>query len=119
MRFFNDDRALWRISVPEFAPALSLDGDWLLDWAGAQRYLKTHVPAEQIFSAAQQVAGHASCYSADKMANDVPAFQPLQGAVRTLHRRVRDSFDEQRLFNPGRYHAELDAEPANGELQAS
>lgn len=117
--FFNDERALWRLSVPEFAPALPLEGDWLLDWAGAQRYLKTDATADQIFSAAEQVAGHATCYSAHTMASDVPVFQPLHGAARTLHKRVRDSFDEQRLFNPGRYHAELDTDLSNGKSQLS
>jgi len=106
----NDGRALWRISVPEFAPPLELVGDWLLDWAGAQRYLKTDEPAERIYAACEQHAGHATCYSPENMPEDVALFQPLKGGMQTLQKRVRDSFDAHRLFNPGRYHAELDSE---------
>ena len=108
--FFNDKRPLWRISVPEFAPALELEGEWLFDWAGAQRFLKTDAPAELIYKTAAAVAGHATCYSADTQNGDDPVFQPLLGVERTLHRRIRDSFDADRLFNPGRFHAELDDE---------
>jgi len=108
--FFNDQRPLWRLSVPEFSPLIQgdIDGEWLLDWAGAQRFLKTNTDASTIFSAATAASGHASCYSANKMANNVPLFQPLEGAMLSLQSRLRDSFDAHRLFNPGRYHPEMD-----------
>lgn len=108
--FFNDDRPLWRISVPEFTPPMDLDGDWLLDWAGAQRFLKSNMDAEQIYAAAAAAKGHASCYSSAKMEASVPLFQPLAGAMLSLQKRIRDSFDADRIFNPGRYHPELDSQ---------
>lgn len=107
--FFNDDRPLWRISVPEFTAPMDLEGDWLLDWAGAQRFLKTGLDAEQIYAAASAVKGHASCYSSGQMQASEPLFQPLEGAMLSLQKRIRDSFDANRIFNPGRYHPELDA----------
>ncbi len=106
----DDKRALWRISVPEFAPLLPVEGEWLLDWAGAQRYLKTDAPADTIFASAKQVGGHATCYTPDRVSADTALFQPLDGVMQTLQKRVRDSFDAHRLFNPGRYHTELDDE---------
>ena len=106
--FFQDDRPLWRISVPDFAEPLKLDGDSFYDWGGAQRFVKTDAPAQSVFSAAANANGHASCYSADRLASDVPAFQPITGSMAKLQSRVRDSFDAQRLFNRGRFHPELD-----------
>ena len=111
--FFNDPRPLWRISVPEFTDTLRLDGDWLYDWAGAMRYLKTDAPAEQIYQAAKQASGHATCYTPHLIDEALPLFQPLEGAMQTLQARVRDSFDEHRLFNPGRFHPELDQQNAS------
>lgn len=106
--FFQDDRPIWRISVPEFSAPMDLDGEWLLDWAGAQRFLKTDLDAAQIYKAAAAAKGHASCYSSAKMPDAVPLFQPLAGAMLTLQKRVRDSFDANRIFNVGRFHPELD-----------
>ncbi|MCL4137764.1 UNVERIFIED_CONTAM: hypothetical protein GTU68_035922 [Idotea baltica] len=106
--FVNDQRPLWRISVPEFTDQLGIEGEWLYDWAGAMRYLKTDAAATQIYQAAKAASGHATCYTPTRMADDVPLFQPIEGAMQTIQKRVRDSFDEHRLFNPGRFHPELD-----------
>jgi glycolate oxidase FAD binding subunit len=103
-------RTLWRISVADHAPALSLSGDWLFEWAGAQRWLMTDLPAVNIFDAAKAVGGHATRY-AEGSATE-PAFQPLEGPMQRLQMRVRDSFDPQRLFNRGRFHPELDKSSA-------
>jgi len=106
--FFKDDRALWRISVPEFTEQLNIEGDWLYDWAGAQRFLKTNARASDVFAAAAAVNGHATSYSSSLVPTSEPVFQPLAGAMQLLQSRVRDSFDQYRLFNPGRFHPELD-----------
>lgn len=106
--FFNDARPLWRISVPEFAGAIDIEGKWLLDWAGSQRYLKSEASADDIFAAANDANGHATCYSPLLQSTDTPLFQPLNGAMQRLQSRVRDSFDANRLFNRGRFHPELD-----------
>lgn len=107
--FFTDLSAgmtLWRISVADFAPPLTLSGEYLYEWSGAQRWLKTDVPASEVFAAALAAGGHASRYSA-ALQNE-PAFQPLTGPMQRLQARVRDSFDPLRLFNRGRFHPELD-----------
>jgi len=102
-----DDLTLWRISVPDFMPALDLSGNWLFEWGGGQRWLQTPEPAERVFSVVQQAQGHAMRYGPGS-SNDQPAFQPLSGPMQRLQTRVRDSFDPLRLFNRGRFHPELD-----------
>ena len=108
--FFNDVRPLWRISVPEFTGAMDIDGEWLLDWAGSQRFLKSDVPATDIYAAALSADGHATCYSPSMLPAATPLFQPLNGTMQRLQARVRDSFDAKRLFNRGRFHPELDTD---------
>lgn len=108
--FFSDAAAgmqLWRVSVADHAPALPVSGTWLHDWAGAQRWLRSSTPAAEIYKAAQALGGHVTRYGPGPV--DEPAFQPLEGVMRRLQARVRDSFDAQRLFNRGRFHPELDS----------
>jgi len=111
--FFDGERPLWRLAVPEHAPPIALPGDWLLDWGGAQRWLRSEAPAADVFAAAAAAGGHATRYrrvlaDGTPEAVDGPLFQPLEGALRRLHARLRDSFDPQRILNRGRYHPELD-----------
>ena len=102
------DESLWRISVADHVPMLTLEGDWLHEWAGGQRWLKTTQNATQVFTAVESMGGHATRYGPSSAAG--AAFQPLQGSMQRLQSRLRDSFDPQRLFNRGRFHPELDAD---------
>lgn len=106
--FFNyeADETLWRLSVADYMPAISIKGEWLYEWAGAQRWLKTKLPAIDVFAAAANAGGHAIRYGGGDATTD--AFQPLHGPMQRLQARVRDSFDPDRLFNRGRFHPELD-----------
>lgn len=104
--FFDDERPLWRLSVADHAPPVELPGDWLLDWGGAQRWLKTEAPAEQIFKLTEAVGGHATRYS--PVAGCEPVFQPLSGAMQRLQARLRQSFDPHCLLNRGHFHPELE-----------
>lgn len=111
--FFDIDasagESLWRISVADHAPHLALEGHWLYEWAGAQRWLKTTQAASEVFAVVEAAGGHATRYTPSSIIAE-PAFQPLHGAMQRLQARVRDSFDPQRLFNRGRFHPELDTE---------
>jgi glycolate oxidase FAD binding subunit len=97
---------LWRISVADATPALALEGDWLYEWAGAQRWLSSTVAADEVYTVVAAAQGHATCYTPAQL--KAPAFQPLDGAMLKLQSRVRDSFDPMRLFNRGRFHPEFD-----------
>ena len=101
----TQSETLWRISVADHAPAINIEGEWLYEWAGAQRWLKTSMSAKAVFEAAAAAGGHAIRYSGNAA---VDSFQPLDGPMRRLQARVRDSFDPDRLFNRGRFHPELD-----------
>jgi glycolate oxidase FAD binding subunit len=102
LAFFNDERPLWRLSLPNNTGVLDLPGDQLIDWAGAQRWLKTDADASTIRAIASQAGGHATCYAAC----DSP-FQPLPDALLHYHRQLKTQLDPQGIFNPGRMYAEI------------
>ena len=102
--FFNPGLPLWRLSLPHNTPLLALPGEQLLDWGGAQRWLKTEATAAEIRAAVSAVGGHASCYSHGLQ--DSP-FQPLAPTLLHYHQRLKAQLDPQGIFNPGRLYAEL------------
>jgi len=95
--FFQDEIPLWRLSVPPAAPPLTLPGEWLIDWGGAQRWLKTDVPAEQVHRVASRVGGHASLFRETRHRAD--ALPPLPTALMALHLHLRQAFDPAGILN--------------------
>lgn len=97
--------ALWRLSVPDTAPALELPGEQLIEWGGALRWLRSTAPAVQIRAATAAVGGHATLFrAADKTDG---AFAALPAPLMAIHRRLKESFDPAGIFNPGRLYAGL------------
>lgn len=96
---------LWRLSLPSTAPALALGGSQLIEWGGAQRWLKAGADtgsAQHIRAAAAAAGGHATLYrSADKSAG---VFHPLAPALAAINARMKDAFDPSHIFNPGRLY---------------
>ena len=110
LEFFQDPRPLWRLSVPPACSLADIPGVWLIDWGGAQRWLKTDVPVTDIRHAVEQVGGHASCLR-NKPAS-VTVFHPLPPALFAIHRRLKAAFDPKGIFNPGRLYPEQAARTA-------
>ena len=103
--FFSGEAALWRLSLPSKTPPLALPGAQLIEWGGAQRWLKSDAPAAALREAAAQAGGHATLFrGGDKSAG---AFQPLPEPLMQIHRSLKRNFDPQGLFNPGRLYADF------------
>ena len=103
--FFLDDSPLWRLSVPAAAPPLSLQGQCLLDWGGAQRWLKSELPAENIRSVVEKMGGHATLFRGGDRHDEI--FHPLSPAMMAIHQRIKTAFDPHGIFNPGRLYSAL------------
>jgi glycolate oxidase FAD binding subunit len=98
-RFF-DTPALWRLSLPSTTPPVDLLGVQLIEWGGAQRWLKSDAGAAEIRAMAEHVGGHATLFrGGDK---SVGVFHPLAPAVLQVHRNLKRAFDPHGIFNPGR-----------------
>jgi glycolate oxidase FAD binding subunit len=92
--------SLWRLAVPATTPPLKLPGEQLVEWGGAQRWLCTGAPAQAVRDAAAAVGGHATLFRArDKSAG---VFAPLSPPLVRIHRALKQAFDPEGLFNPGR-----------------
>jgi glycolate oxidase FAD binding subunit len=96
---------LWRLSVPQTAPALGLPGEQLIEWHGAQRWWCTPAPAVQVRRAAALVGGHATLFRANDKSAGV--FTPLAPPVAAIHRSLKQSFDPAGIFCPGRLYPGL------------
>ncbi|NVM76119.1 glycolate oxidase FAD binding subunit [Duganella sp. SG902] len=109
---YFDGGSLWRMSVPSHASALILRGEQLIEWGGAQRWLKlaeddaanSGERAGAIRRSVAAAGGHATLFrGGDK---SVGVFHPLAPAVANIHERLKQSFDPAGIFNPGRMYAD-------------
>lgn len=109
------DRAVWRISVPpkegaRVAARIADSGDvkWYFDWSGGLIWMSLpDNPGmdEAVRSAFQDCGGHATLVCAGTQSRSaVPVFQPQPAALAALSGRVKESFDPERVLNPGRMY---------------
>lgn len=107
--FFAGEGALWRLSVPSTAAALSLPGRQLLEWGGALRWLKLDagaaVDAQALRAQVAAAGGAASRFRGGDPAQ--PAFEPPSAPILAVHQRLKAQFDPDGIFNPGRLFAGL------------
>ncbi len=108
-------RALWRISTAPrqghaLVAAVTADAEAIYDWAGGLIWLAVpaggDAGAQAVRTAARAAGGHATLIRAPaavRAALDV--FDPQDAGVAALTRRVKESFDPNRVLNPGRMWA--------------
>lgn len=103
------DECLWHLSVPDSAPPLGL-GECLIEWGGAQRWLKAPAAqANRLRAAAAAVGGHATLFIADSEQPEraEAVFSPLKPPLDRIHRALKQQFDPAGIFNRGRMFAEF------------
>ena len=107
--FFVEDRGpLWRLAVPPVAGALDLPGQPLLEWGGAQRWLRGDLDLGMVRAAATAAGGHATLFrGADDARRAAGVFAPLSPPLATIHRRLKAAFDPHGVFGPGRLYPGL------------
>jgi glycolate oxidase FAD binding subunit len=103
--FFAGDAPLWRLSVPPTTVPLGLPGETLIDWGGAQRWLRGAWDPAVLREQARKVGGHATLFRGGDRAAGV--FTPLLGPLAAIHRRLKDAFDPHGVFNRGRLLPDL------------
>ena len=96
---------LWRLGVPQTAPVLDLDGETLIEWHGAQRWLISTQPAARIRASAAEAGGDATLFRA--RSKEAGVFAPLATPIDRIHRQLKQSFDPAGVFNRGRLYAGL------------
>ena len=103
--FFAGNAPLWRLALPSVAPPLELDGATLLEWTGAQRWLRGDIPASVVREAAARHGGHATLFRHGEKTAGV--FHPLSAPLQQLHRKLKHALDPAGILNRGRMYAEF------------
>lgn len=106
---------LWRVSTPpargaEFTGKLPPGAQWFYDWGGGLIWIAlppSHsAGAASIRRAAALTGGHATLVRAPVATRAaVDVFEPQQGALAGVTRRLKESFDPKGVLNPGRMWA--------------
>jgi len=103
-----DGATLWRLALPQTAASLTLAGEQLIEWGGAQRWLICDSAASgtgnMMRDAAALAGGHATVWRGDKTGG---ALAPLSAPLLRIHRALKTEFDPDRVFNRGQLYAEL------------
>jgi glycolate oxidase FAD binding subunit len=101
----SPEACLWRISLPQTAPALDMPYPTLVEWHGAQRWLWAPFSAEaHIREAVHKLNGNTTLFIA-ACANKQWAgsrFDALKPPLDRIHRQLKAEFDPAGIFNPGR-----------------
>lgn len=103
--FFAGDAPLWRFSVRPTAPADITSGPALLDWGGAQRWLRGDSKVPSLQQAAASAGGHVTLFRGGDRSGEV--LPPPDPVTRRLQTRLKQSFDPAGIFNPGRLYSWL------------
>ena len=96
--FFQNAVPLWRLSVPPATPPINLPGKWIIDWGGAQRWLKSDAPSNAIHQHAENVGGYATLFRHEQMNN--AASHRVSAVLATLHQNLKRAFDPDGIINP-------------------
>jgi glycolate oxidase FAD binding subunit len=118
VRFFaGGDAQVWRLSVPPAQGATVVEkilatcpGRAYLDWGGGLVWLalppRPDAAHAAVRGALAGIDGHATLVrAAAEVRRIVPVFQPQPGPLADLTARVKQSFDPERVLNPGRMYA--------------
>ncbi|MEI7785528.1 MAG: glycolate oxidase subunit GlcE [Betaproteobacteria bacterium] len=103
----SEDLCLWRLSLPQTTPALSLPYPQYIEWHGAQRWLwAPATAAAELRAASARAGGHASLFRASRAGGERDkaqgVFSPLTGAQQRVSRELQKQLDPAGVFNTGR-----------------
>ncbi|MGB0720894.1 MAG: glycolate oxidase subunit GlcE [Gammaproteobacteria bacterium] len=103
--FFSGNAPLWRLSVGGSRPQPEIEGSYLLDWGGSQRWYRGPAGADVLRPAAVAMGGHATAFRGGNRNDDV--FHLPAPATLVLHRKLKAAMDPLGILNPGRLYAGL------------
>lgn len=106
--WFDDpvEHELWRLSAPQTAPELPLSWPTLIEWHGAQRWVRAEVgQGEAMRAIVARAGGHATLFDSPRPATG--RFHPLAPPIAHIHRELKRQFDPALIFNRGRQYPDI------------
>jgi glycolate oxidase FAD binding subunit len=96
-------------SMPSESNTRAVAGGQLIEWGGAQRWLRSTLSAHEVRKRAKALGGHATLFRGATDANGRAegVFTPLAPPIAAIHKRLKAAFDPAGIFNPGRMYADL------------
>ena len=101
------DECLWRLSVPDTTPPLTAFGPTLIEWHGAQRWVKRARDDSAARAAAVQAGGHATLWRTADGTHHANALTRPAEALMRIHRNLKQQFDPGGVFGRGRMYPDL------------
>lgn len=108
----SEEDCLWRLSVPQTAPAFTqldaaLSQAQYIEWHGAQRWLWAPASdAQRLRALARQAGGHATLFKTSAAHGDadksVGVFTPLDAVHQRIQTELKKQFDPAHIFCRGR-----------------
>jgi glycolate oxidase FAD binding subunit len=105
--FFGDDFPLWRLSLAPATLHLGIPGNWLFDWGGALRWLKTDLPPGDVRDAVAAEGGYATLFRHREywqQQESMGVFHPLPAALMAIHHKLKHAFDPEKILNRHRMY---------------
>lgn len=101
--YFQAQTPLWRFSTNSNAEHFLAEQNWLIDWGGSQRWLRGDFDQNELEQWAERAGGQVSLYCGGDRSAEV--FHTQTKPLRQLHQRLKQAFDPEGIFNPGRLYS--------------
>ncbi|WP_019627111.1 glycolate oxidase subunit GlcE [Thioalkalivibrio sp. ALJT] len=92
----SGNERLWRLSLPPATPPLDLPGEWLLNWGGGERWLRSTIAPDTLRPAVEAAGGHARLWSGDP--DGAAWLHPRPAPQARLEGEVRAALDPDGVF---------------------
>lgn len=103
--FFAGEEPVWRMSLSATAPLDTNLGLTLIDWGGAQRWIRGEQNLAVLQSSAEKAGGHVVKFRGGDRSAEVRSIPST--VEQRLQKRVKAAFDPDNLLNPGRLYSWL------------